>query len=538
MSRRNTLIIRNPILAVFALLALAPQVLAAPESVSTEPVSESLVSPQLLRHAEEGKGATLKSQVTSVSQLSDVQPTDWAFTSLQSLVERYGCIAGYPNATYRGNRALSRFEFAAGLNACLDKVNELFSKGLADKVSKEDLATLQSLQTEFAKELTALKGRVDNLDAKTATLEAQQFSTTTKLTGQAVIAFSGGGSGNSDLLLSNGALSGNSGSAGTTAVSRVRLELNTTFSESDLLLIRLQTGNGGSNIGAFLDGNFSRSNLAYVGAGPNVILGILRYDFSPIKDVRVSVGPQFDLSDLLDLNSFANDESKDFSSGFFINNPLILPLNSGAGAFVSWNPGGGDFSFRAGYVAGNGSSPSPTNNVGNFVGDNIFAGTSTLTNGGLGGDPYQVTAELEFAPKNTGLIARLQYTNAAIANLDYNIGGINLEWRIDPSVAIFGRFGFGGVSNRISTINPYTWSAGVAFVDLIKPGALAAIAVGQPLVERTVGNSTQTNIEAFYRFPIAPNISVTPDLQFIINPNNNSGNSVITIGTLRTVFSF
>jgi len=35
-------------------------------------------------------------QITSVSQLSDVQPTDWAFQALQSLVERYGVIAGYP----------------------------------------------------------------------------------------------------------------------------------------------------------------------------------------------------------------------------------------------------------------------------------------------------------------------------------------------------------------------------------------------------------------------------------------------------------
>jgi len=46
-------------------------------------------------------------QVTSVSQLSDVRPTDWAFQALQSLVERYGCIAGYPDGTYRGNRALT-----------------------------------------------------------------------------------------------------------------------------------------------------------------------------------------------------------------------------------------------------------------------------------------------------------------------------------------------------------------------------------------------------------------------------------------------
>lgn len=66
-------------------------------------------------------------QVTSVSQLRDVQPTDWAFSALQSLVERYGCIAGYPDGTYRGDRPLSRYEFAAGLNACLDRVNEFIA---------------------------------------------------------------------------------------------------------------------------------------------------------------------------------------------------------------------------------------------------------------------------------------------------------------------------------------------------------------------------------------------------------------------------
>lgn len=67
------------------------------------------------------------SQVTSVSQLSDVQPTDWAFQALQSLVERYGCIAGYPNGSFQGNRAMTRYEFAAGLNACLNRVNELIA---------------------------------------------------------------------------------------------------------------------------------------------------------------------------------------------------------------------------------------------------------------------------------------------------------------------------------------------------------------------------------------------------------------------------
>jgi hypothetical protein len=57
-------------------------------------------------------------QVTNVTQLSDVRPGDWAYEALRSLVERYGCIAGYPDGTFKGNRAMTRYEFAAG-SECL-----------------------------------------------------------------------------------------------------------------------------------------------------------------------------------------------------------------------------------------------------------------------------------------------------------------------------------------------------------------------------------------------------------------------------------
>ena len=129
-------------------------------------------------------------QVNSVSQLSDVKPTDWAFQALQSLVERYGCIAGYPNGTYRGNRAMTRYEFAAGLNACLNRVNELIATATSDLVAKQDLATLQKLQEQYSVELATLRGRVDAVETKTAQLEANQFSTTTKLVGEAIFALS------------------------------------------------------------------------------------------------------------------------------------------------------------------------------------------------------------------------------------------------------------------------------------------------------------------------------------------------------------
>ncbi|HEY9656599.1 MAG TPA: iron uptake porin, partial [Crinalium sp.] len=86
------------------------------EATTTAALEQSLATMPGAEQSAEESIAEME-QVTSVSQLTDVQPTDWAFQALQSLVERYGCIIGYPDQTYRGNRALTRYEFAAGLNA-------------------------------------------------------------------------------------------------------------------------------------------------------------------------------------------------------------------------------------------------------------------------------------------------------------------------------------------------------------------------------------------------------------------------------------
>jgi hypothetical protein len=127
--------------------------------------------------------AAAMDQVTNVTQLRDVQPTDWAYEALRSLVERYGCIAGYPDGTFRGNRAMTRYEFAAGLNSCLQQIERLLVN-LGDVASQDDLKTLQRLLDEFNTELVTLKTRVDTLEGRTAFLEDNQFSTTTNCLGR------------------------------------------------------------------------------------------------------------------------------------------------------------------------------------------------------------------------------------------------------------------------------------------------------------------------------------------------------------------
>jgi hypothetical protein len=68
--------------------------------------------------------APAMAQVTSVSQLSDVQPTNWAYQAISDLVSRYGCVAGFPNGTFKPGEPASRAEMAALVDACLNRISE------------------------------------------------------------------------------------------------------------------------------------------------------------------------------------------------------------------------------------------------------------------------------------------------------------------------------------------------------------------------------------------------------------------------------
>jgi hypothetical protein len=302
---------------------------------------------QVNKYSNEGKNGNSQAQVTSVSQFSDVQPTDWAFQALQSLVERYGCIAGYPNGTYRGNRALTRYEFAAGLNACLDRVNELIATATADLVTKEDLATLQRLQEEFSAELATLRGRVDALEARAAELESNQFSTTTKLVGEAIFA----------LTDAFGDQAGDNNN--TVFQQRVRLDLQTSFTGRDILHTRLATGNAGRlNLGADRDvngdgaiGPSERSaeglqTFNITGREQNdngVVLDWLAY-YVPVGPARLYVAATGGIHS--DYAATVNPYFEDYDGGngaltaFGSENP-IFRIGGGAGAALNFNFGRG-----------------------------------------------------------------------------------------------------------------------------------------------------------------------------------------------------
>ncbi|MER3434945.1 MAG: hypothetical protein C4288_16370 [Leptolyngbya sp. ERB_1_1] len=557
--------------------------------------------------------SAIQGQVTSVSQLSDVRPTDWAFQALQSLVERYGCIAGYPDRTYRGNRALTRYEFAAGVNACLDRINELIAASTADLVKKEDLATLQKLQEEFAAELATTRGLVDSLEARTTTLEKQQFSTTTKLNGEVIFsvsqAFGADRAVTSDQqrvidaaptaaareAARNNAITGSPTNSDRRVrenaifADRVRLAFDTSFNGRDRLRTQLQARNITSFSGTGANGitGTNMTRLGYDGSNNNSIeLRRLEYRF-PIGDqTTVFVGTG--TNDGLEFNDSIPTLSPFESSGsgaisrFGRFNP-IYRSSTGTGIIVNQRLGreftaGNNFTLSLGYLVPTGDAQDPSLDRGLFSGS--YAAIAQLVyqptpNFGIGftyANAYYSTGSGVTGSTGSGFAnnpfgSNQTLNSAGNVPTSTNQYGLQANFRLSPGLVLAGWAGLTdakarrtiGTTVANTTVREgdratiWNWAVGLAFPDLFKEGSLGGIIFGMPpkvtssdfglatptaVSARREDRSSSYHLEGFYRYRLNDNISITPGVLVIFNPEGNSANSNVYVGTIRTTFTF
>ena len=531
-------------------------------------------------------------QVTNVNSLQDVSPTDWAYQALANLVNRYGCIVGFPNQTYRGSQALTRYEFAAGLNSCLNQIERLIA---SNDVENEDLETIQRLSQQFEQELESLGGRVDNLEGRTALLEDNQFSTTTKLNGQAIFSLTGATGGNPDLGDDPQIVFNN----------RLRLNLNTSFSGQDLLITGLQAYNFGGEI----DGSGSVQGTLF----PNESL-------LTAGSTKLSFEPQFPRFNPQDLGEEVDSNSVElykllyiFPSG--LNNltlfagtaaeatdafPTIVPFaDEGQGAvsrFAALNPvlrvSGGTsqtglasatgfifnasdkIDWRALYASVNAAVPEKGDN--NILGAGVFSG-SMLASTQLTlkpTDSIDLGLNYAYSYHEINILAtgvnRFSATPLAIPDRTINedgtvnVGGIldtpvhihsvgtSFNWNIMPSLALTGYgsyFFVDSVSGAEASSEFLSWMTGVQVKDLLKEGSTAGLIFGQPLnrvdaggaavlTEPDVDRGIPYHLELFYNYKVNDNISLTPGVFVLFNPEGNKNNDTTTVGVLRTTFGF
>lgn len=493
-------------------------------------------------------------QVTSVSQFSDVQPSDWAFKALQSLVERYRCVAGSPNGTFRGNRTLTRFEFAAALNACLDSINEILATATAEMVTKQDLGTLQRLQEEYSSELATIRGQVDALEARTGELEANQFSTTTKLSGEAIFSVS--------QVFGKPVGSTTDINSTTTLSDRVRLSLNSSFTGKDQLQTRLQGRNIVSN--KDITGT-NMTRLGYDGSEGNAIsIDKLNYAFNLSDKVRVKIDATGG-----ELNENVNVFNPDFRSsgtgalsryGRF--SPIYRLADDGAGITVNVTPNDKLELSAAYFAAGRNTASSPLEQQGLFDGNNTLFGQlafkpNKAINVGLTyAHAYRVGAE----PKlfgDTGSVYANKWDSVADDRTESNNYGLQVSLQPSSKITLGGWAGYTTASTLVGTPNSaemFYWATTLGVKDFLKEGNTLGFIFGQQpkltgstqsgksnfdaLKAAGLEKSTSYHIEGLYKIKLSDNILITPGLLLIINPENNDNNGKELVGTVRTTFSF
>jgi hypothetical protein len=445
-------------------------------------------------------------QVSTIDELRDVAPTDWAFQALRSLVEDYACIEGdLGTQLYRGSQFMTRYEFAAGLNKCLDSIRNIL--GNPDVIDPADLATLQRLQDEFAAELATLRGRVDALEAETAELRSQQFSTTTKLRGQVdfhvVVPFD-----ELNTIYLNPeldtAITGSDDTA--TFVSRASLNFDASLTGNDRLRVRLRARDGNA-----LDATVT--GLANGGGDQN---GEIRID---------DFYYQFGLGESLDFTIAARSVlTNDFVTSTIVpfdgpsvadaGGPLFYDFDMGGGGFgagVSFGLGD-TFVIDAGYSGATGASGTNDNNDGGIFGANeqsYIVQASFLTDGFL-------DAGVAYLHGNNGVDNDFTDTFAGLLNLDF--GGF----------FVAGHFAFHDDGNDDDT----SWQVGAGFSDFLFEGS----EVGVYYADLPDYDQNPYVIEGYWQVPVNRFLSLTPAI--IYGNLDSGGNDDNFYGALRATFKF
>ncbi|MBM0742336.1 hypothetical protein JOY44_12015 [Phormidium sp. CLA17] len=79
------------------------------------------------------------------------------------LPSQLDCLIGYPDRTFRGDQALTRYEFAAGMAACLNKLNQQVDLLKINASPQSEFTSILQKQQDLTQEIQRLNERLNNL---------------------------------------------------------------------------------------------------------------------------------------------------------------------------------------------------------------------------------------------------------------------------------------------------------------------------------------------------------------------------------------
>ena len=451
----------------------------------------------------------------------------------QLLLAAGACADDSLHRLLRDRSPLNRFEVAAALDQCLPPPG-----------SETDQQ--KALMQAFSAELSALRARRDSLQARLVTLETLEFSTTTRLKGQATFVLGGSRfDGSAQPLVDESRRT----YGASTFNYDLKLVFDTSFTGKDLLRMRLRAG------------NFDRSSNSFYGAGPTALselevafqeqsgpdlMGVNRlYYQRPIGDFTVTLGPKVEQDAMLAIWPSVYPAASVLDVMTFAGAIGALNLNLGAGAGLWWQKNGLAISINT--IAANGGAGNP--GVGGLASGG--SGTSSSLQIGYQARQWALAATASWLQNGFGTIP---YGTAFVldsfqtpgSTLAYGLSGywqpLRPGWM--PSISA----GFGLNTTRYDNASAadslvgtsQSWSVGVQWLKAIARRHSLGFAVGQPTYATRLVNGARADDgnwvwEGWYDITLSDHLSLTPAVFYLSRPlgaNTPSGRSFDQLGVL------
>ena len=410
---------------------------------------------------------------------------------------------------------MTRFEAAALLNACLDRVTEVTDE-------------LRRLMAEFETELVILKGRVDGLEAKVGELEATQFSTTTKLKGKTTFILG---------AVSSEATPATGGEALAFQYD-TRLGLKTSFTGKDLLFARIRVGNNDGDV--FAEG---LSKLDTAGKDGNTLeIDRIYYKFPVNDEITAVVGPMARNTEILGMKPTAytvktlNMFGGQFGAGNVYNKSTGSLL--GAAWKQSVEKGEPGLTASLSYVAEEGDESAKGILTGESEG-------SILTQIGYGNKKWGAAFGYRYGQCGSSMGTSLASSASCSAtqSVDTNNFALNGFWKPDetgliPSISA----GYGFSSYNGTTIeNTASWMVGFQWDKVMDSEHTFAVAFGAPnyVVNQTGTDPAAAKVawEAALKLKMG-HFTVIPSVFYLPEQTQAAANDSQFGGVIQTVFKF
>ncbi|MDR4507844.1 MAG: carbohydrate porin [Candidatus Brocadiaceae bacterium] len=234
---------------------------------------------------------------------------------------------------------------------------------------------------------------------------------------------------------------------------------------------------------------------------------------SLLLDQRLKlVGGKIDLTNYFDSNAIANDETSQFITSAFVNNPTMEVPENGPGLVAFFDTERG-WNFGLGLQS--------ADNSGSDITDDMYA---------IGEIGYR-------SHKFFGLVGNYRLWGRINGGRDDNAGfGASMDQNLSTRLTAFARYGANEADSGDAEVAS-AWSLGARYRSPFFSRVNDEIALAFGMLD-SVGGDEESATELYYKFQLNDHFAITPNVQALFDPRGIGSEDTVMLAGIRTQIEF